>query len=354
MTMRQYSARDFEPMFNFVARLVDSGYLPTGVLGIAQADGVVDLRAYGRRPDGRPVAPDDVFLLFSITKPFVALATVQLVERGLINLNHELRQYLPGFGADQPDSVLLWHLLTHTSGIDNGYLDFTNPRLLDAGAFRAALLDAPMRFSPGSHKQYNNLNYSYLRHVIQEMSGCDLEAYLQQNLLGPLGMRSTTFEATVRMPERVIPLQMLDPLDLDTLIRMQDPSVGLFSTAPDLLRLGRALLNGGALDGARILSPLMLHAMTTPWTEGIPTTVPNDFPFIDNEIGLTWMLPRHSKTIVAANGGTPVYGHNGAAGCFFWMFPEQDACFAFMTNVLNFTFRREALHRLHNVFAACL
>src|SRR5690242_10590013 len=113
MTMRLYRAHDFDPVFNFVARLVETDHLPTGILGIAQVEGVVDLRAFGHRPDGRPVALEDIYLLFSITKPFVALATMQLVERGLINLNHELKQYLPGFGANRPDTVLLWHLLTH-------------------------------------------------------------------------------------------------------------------------------------------------------------------------------------------------------------------------------------------------
>ena len=354
MTNQNYDVRDFDAVYYYVARLVETGRLPTGVLGIAQADVVVDVRAFGQRSDGQPVTIDDVYLLFSITKPIVALATVQLVERGLINLDHELKQYLPGFGANRPDTVQLWHLLTHTSGIDASTMDFTAPNLLDGDQFRAALVNAPMAFIAGSHKQYNNLAYSYLRHVIQSVSGLDLETYLQRNLLGPLGMANTSFDACERAPERVMPTQWLDGLDIDTLMHMQDPSVGLFSTAPDLLRLGRALLNGGTLDGQRVISPLTLKTMTTPWTAGIPTTAPDDFAFTDTEVGLTWMLPRHSKGISAANGDTIIYGHNGWGGCLFWMYPQQGACFAFMTNLLNAGLHCEEMLRIHNVFAACL
>ena len=353
--MAHYSANDFNPIFKFIADLVESGKLPTGVFGVAQADRVVDVRAYGHRPDGRKVNTDDIYLLFSVTKPFIGLAIAQLWERGRLNLNHELKRYLPGFGSNRPDCVTLWHLLTHTSGIDqNVPTPLSND--MNEEEWHKLLANAPMQFTAGSFKLYNNLAFEYLAEIIRCTSGMDLEAYLQHELFAPLGMKSTSFDTYIRTPERVLMTERAGQLNIDRFMRSRVAAGGLLSNAHDVLTMGRMLLNDGTLNGSRIISPITLKAMTQPQTIGIPPTKPTDF--VDTEVGLTWMLPRRSKSIIAGNviadGGKGIYGHDGWGGCMFWMYPQQGVCFAFMTNLLDAGMHCDEVNRIHNVFASCL
>src|SRR5690349_20589482 len=104
--------RAFTPAFNFVRDLVQSGNLPGAVFGVTDATGHTAIQAFGAG-----IRDDSPYYLWSIIKPVVGLAFMQLVERGLVNLQHPVKQYLEGFGTGRPDEVQLWHLLTHTNGI---------------------------------------------------------------------------------------------------------------------------------------------------------------------------------------------------------------------------------------------
>lgn len=351
MSTHTYAPSDFEPVFKLVNSLVSSGRLPTGVLGITDSEGTIDLRGYGAWPDGRPVRTDDVYLLYSVTKPFIGLAIMQLWEQGKLNLNHELKRYLPGFGSARPDTVTLWHLLTHTSGIDQSSVIWP-PVNRTPEEMRAMLINAGMQFTAGTHKLYCNFGLLCLAEVIHEVSGQEKERYLQEHVFGPLGMHNSSFDTFLKTPERVIPTQQPGALDVEGYMRARLASGGMQSTAPDLLLLGQALLNGGTLGKARIISPLTLKAMTTPQTIGIPALKPIDF--VGTEVGLTWMMPHGGQSIIAGVAQDGIYGHDGWGGCMLWVYPRQGVCFVFMTNLLDPALKGTDLNVLHNAFAACL
>jgi CubicO group peptidase (beta-lactamase class C family) len=352
MKADRYTEKTFAPFFDFAARAVDTGRLPSAVVGVADREGVIGVRAYGRRPDGPRVAEEQEYALFSITKPIVGIAIAQLWEQGALSLDHEVKRYIPGFGANRPDSVKVWHLLTHTSGME----EEPNKSLFLAGKADPHLLDTAVRsgcrFFAGTRKLYCSLAFAGLEEIVRVVTGQELEAYLQERVFAPLGMKRTSFETYRSSPGRIMPVEKAEAYDIDFYLRARHPAGGLFGSAGDLLRLGRALLNGGRLGGVRILGPLTLEAMTTAQTEGIPASRPDDF--VDIEVGYGWFLPRGGHRIIAGSRPAGVYGHDGWAGCMFWMHPREGVCFSFMTNLLDAAVHGAEPAAVHNVFASCL
>lgn len=335
----------FTPFFDYIRALVGDGVgqLPSAVAGVADADGVIDIQAFN-------ACEDSIYMLFSVTKPIVGIAVAQLWERGQIGLYDPLQRYIPDFGRTRNDTVTIWHLLTHTSGIEQSVADLVRHKLPEGILTpHQALISAPAQFPAGAYKLYNNLAFVGLQEVVEAVTGQPFETVLAQRVFEPLGMRDTSFVAHEAVPDRTMPMHGTEGLlDYPRYLRLKTPAGGLFSTAADLLALGRALLNGGSLDGRHILAPLTLRAMITPHTTGIPPLKRGE-EFIGSEVGLTWMLPvSHMDYIVRTQ-----YGHDGWGGCMFWIYPEQGACFVLLTNLLAPEKHGLALDRLHNVFAAC-
>jgi CubicO group peptidase (beta-lactamase class C family) len=332
---------NFSPVFDHIRKLVSDGKLPSAVFGVANKKGIVDVASYGPNSNS-----DDVYLLWSVTKPVVGLAFMQLVERGLINLQHEVKQYLPWFGKTRTDKVLLWHLLTHTSGIS----EITLSPMQDKQQY---LKGAGVNFRAGTQKQYSNQAFVAQEEIIKAVTGQSLEAHLQQNIFQPLGMAHSSLDTHEQNPNGYVPMQgekmVGDALDLPRFLLLKHPAAGLFSTAPDLLKLGQCLLNDGAHASGRIISRLTLREMTRPQTVGIPSILPDDWTN-DVDFGLTFIRPNYTKGIVHKN----IYGHNGWGGCKFWVYPEEDVCFAFMTNLMAPDMHGVDTDQLHNLFSACL
>ena len=111
--------KTFDRAFEFVRNLVRTGVLPTAVFGVADANTVLELQAFS--PHNVDCREDSIYHLFSVTKPFMGLALCQLWERGQLNLHEPVQKYIPDFGARRTDTVSIWHLLTHTSGIDQTF-----------------------------------------------------------------------------------------------------------------------------------------------------------------------------------------------------------------------------------------
>ncbi|NJM41961.1 MAG: beta-lactamase family protein [Anaerolineae bacterium] len=178
---------NFSPVFEHLHNLVTTNKLPSAVFGVADKNGVLALDGFGSQAD-------DLYLLWSVTKPVVGLAFMQLVERGLINLQHEVKQYLPWFGANRTDKVQLWHLLTHTSGISENSLSPSEDK-------RTNLQGASVNFHAGTHKQYSNQAFVAQEEILKAVTGLTLEAYAQQNLFQPLNMAHTSFDTHELNPE---------------------------------------------------------------------------------------------------------------------------------------------------------
>lgn len=338
----------FANAFEYVQKLVTSGTLPSAVFGVADRNEVIDIQAFS-------AADDSIYHVFSVTKPFIGIAMAQLWERGAINLNEPVTAYIPDFGASRLDTVTLWHLLTHTSGIDPTLSEVLLAPPDDASlpySPHQILASAPMQYPAGAYKRYNNLAFRAMQEVIERASAMPLAEYLARQIFDPLDMRDTSFSTLEEVPERVMPTHNHEIINYPRYLRLQTPAAGLFTTAPDLLKLGRALLNHGAIDGGaqtgqRLLSRLTLEAMIRPQTVGIPSLRADDF--VGAESGLTWRLPVNDTSLIVRN----CYGHNGWAGCMFWVYPEQGVAWTLMTNLLDAQ-EHVDLDRIHNVVAACL
>ena len=327
----------FSPVFDHLNKLVQTSKLPSAVFGVANKDGVVALDAFGAKQE-------DAYLLWSVTKPTVGLAMLQLCERGLISLSHEVKQYLPWFGANRTDKILLWNILTHTAGISEMTLSPSPNK-------REYLTGAGVNFRAGTQKQYSNQAFVAQEEVLMAVTGQTLEDYMQANIFQPLGMGNTSFNTYERDPKSYIAMQGLQQVavDIDRFLQLKHPAAGLFSTAGDLLKLGQCMLNEGAYAGGRIMSPLTLREMTQPQTVGINAIVPDDWT-TDVDFGLTWIVPARDKGILHKK----IYGHNGWGGCKFWVYPEEGVCFALMTNLMSADLHGIDLNLIHNLFSSCL
>ncbi len=349
--MKKYRFEDFKPVTDFLKkRMIAPDKLPTGIFGVADREGILGIEALGEWPDGRKVRADDIYFLFSVTKPITGIAIAQLWERGLLHPDEKVVRYIPEFGANGKEDITIWHLLTHTSGLDEGQLfrkPITSP--LKGKDFMERIYNAGTLFPCGSHKSYNTIAFSVLGEIINRVTGMDYAEYMEENIFKPLGMKDTSFTKHKEEPERVIPIVSDYVDDYSHYFDSALPGAGLFSTANDLLLLGRALLNDGEADGFRLLSPATIKAMVRPQTIGIPYYKPgNNVRGV--EIGLTWFLPLNRHSIITNN----IYGHNGAGDCMFWVYPESGLAFAFMTNHDCSSSEGTDIDYIHNVFSSCL
>jgi len=320
--------------FEIVAQQVSSGLVPSGVLAVADADGMIRIDAFSGTDKAKP---DSIYLLASITKPIVATAVLQLVERGRLLLSTSVQHHIPEFApaAHVPhtpgaDAITARHLLVHTSGLvdlDGELLERERPdrrRLLEIAC------TFPLRFAPGTQYQYNSLSFVILGELIRRLDGRDYPDYLAAELFAPLGMSSMGFSAADRrravrstFPGFPRPFQSIAAAYFDS---MQAPGGGLWGSAADIIAFGRTMLRGGELDGRRILGPPFVELMTSEQTDGVfeagtPPRAPH--------YGLGWGLPTRAGTMP---GSLRTFGHGGATGTRLWVDPDAGLVIVYLTN----------------------
>ncbi len=326
--------RRLQPAFDLVADQVESGLIPSAVLAVANAAGPLRVEAVAGA--GRATT-DSIFQIASITKPIVATAVMQLVERGLLDLRTPVQRIIPEFvappsgpGLPGAEAVTAWHLLTHTSGVadmDNDYLARERPD-------RARLLDlvcrSPLTFVPGSRFDYNSLSFALLGELIHRLDGRDYPEYLRARILEPLGMRDTAFTPTdparaVRAAFPNIPaaLQAFASAYFDSI---QVAGGGLWGTVADLMLFGRAMLGRGELDGVRVLGRDFVEEMTQDQTAGLEDPGP---PPTAAHYGLGWGLPG----LTGRTSASPrAFGHGGATGTRLLIDPDADLVVVYLAN----------------------
>lgn len=274
---------------------VTRGELAGAVVAVATADRTLRTETVGWADiaAGKPMADDCLFWIASQTKPITATVVMMLVEEGRIDLDAAVESYLPEFRERMvntaPDGaapvlvpaqrpITVRDLLRHTSG-----LPFSSPAesptldglpLAEAVASYAKL---PLRFQPGTSYSYSNAGVNTAARILEVVTGDDYEEFLQQSLLEPLGMGDTTFwpdaSQVARLAKSYRPNEAGDGLTETTVgqltyplsdrsRRYAMPAGGLFSTAADVTRFCRMILNDGALDGRRYLSPSSVAEMT--------------------------------------------------------------------------------------------
>ena len=306
--------------------------LPGGYAAIAvgRADGPIASAAFVR---GEPVDPAPRSPIASLTKPITATAIMQLSEAGAIDLDEPIASYVAEFRpeppGDEPDAapVTIRHLLSHTSGMS----DLPDEVLVTLPPTPAAMLDAMcgqrLMFAPGSAFQYASEPWYLLSAIIERVGSMPYPSFIRDRILAPLGMRLTTFDPRDPGADHLMPAGHFPSADLgadDVLALMAGltmPGGGLWSTPDDIVRFGRAMLLGGALDGARVLERRTLETMTEPQTSGLA-----DFGSGEPvHYGLGWGLR-------PAGASASAFAHSGATGSILIVDPEADIVIVHLRN----------------------
>ena len=339
---------------------VESGKVPGMLAVVARHGKTVYVNSIGSpaMPGPQETA---VFRLFSMTKPITSAGAMQLIERGKLRLDDPVSKYIPSFAnvqvfaggsAAQPQrrapdrAITVADLLTHTSGLTYGLFDSTpvDSIYLRAGFFgpgwtTSTLADSlarlPLVFSPGAKFNYG-FSTDVLGRVIEVASGQTLDRFLDSALFKPLKMTMTGFRATTAMRARVIPiytrgtdgkLQAQTPLltpDYTTPGELLSGGGGLLSTPNDYLRFAQMLLNGGELDGKRVLKretvALMLqNHVPESW---VPLNIPADWRIGRNGFGYGGAVRMDSDPGVPGSAGT--FRWAGYGTTFFWVDPKNN------------------------------
>ena len=266
---------------------------------------------------------------------------MQLVAVGQVALTDPIDRYVPEFASSGKPQVTIWHLLTHTSGVP----DVDLGQLLHAGTPRSEVVrlaaSSRLRFPPGSRYEYVTSTFDLLAAVFERVTGESHEAYLRRAIFEPLGMVDTTFDPWDRLAGRVAPLAASavpggdgpwGPMPLSdeqqrAFSALALAGAGLFSTASDLVRFGRAMLRAGELDGARILPAPYVELMTREQTTG--GIGASQDPLLVEHYALGWGKP--DPRISPASGAA--FGHAGITLTRLWIDPAHDLVFVYLSGI---------------------
>jgi CubicO group peptidase (beta-lactamase class C family) len=351
-----------------------------GVVALAATDnGIFYEGAFGRRRLGEAatMTRDTVFGVASMVKLITSVAALQLIEQNKLSLDAPVPdidqvigapQVLDGFdakGAPQlrpaKRPLTLHHLLTHTSGFAYRLWDAKAVRYAYAierlpPAQRKAAPHTPLMFEPGDRWQYGT-SIDWVGRIVETVSGDPLDVYFRKNIFDPLSMKDTSFvlspqqyarQASVhrRGPDGSLTAEPLEPMAKRqaSALRSFSGGGGIYSTAPDYLTLIRALLGGGALDGARILRPETVALMGQNQIGDVDVGVlKTTVPLLSNDVDLCpgvtckWGFGHMINMRAMAGGrggGSMTWG--GLLNTYYWIDPGKRIAAVFMTQVLPF------------------
>lgn len=364
-----------------ITRFVDEAMLPGAVVLTAHNGRVEHLAAFGAQDvaDGTPMATDTLFRIFSMTKPITAAAVMMLVDDGKVSLDEPVETYLPEFHANTvygPDGpvparpMTVAQLISHTSGLSYSFQPtspvaaqytaaglaggawFHDPRIHGLSDFTARLAPIPLAFQPGERWHYS-MGTDVAGALVERVSGQSFADFLQQRLFDPLGMKDTGFQVAAGQSTRLATLYARGPagrmIPTETgadSVFLQPPSAfsgggGLISTAQDYYLFGQMLLNGGELNGHRMLSRRSVETMIAnhlPASMGqAPLGQAAAFGYGATANGLGFGYGGAVVVDPVANGGygsAGEYGWGGAANTLFWIDPKEQRVVVFMTQLL--------------------
>jgi len=334
-----------------------------GKIAHFQPLGLMDVEAQ------RPIERDTLFRIYSMSKPVTSVAVMMLYEEGAFLLTDPIHKFVPAFAdvrvlAQTPAGVdlvppqraiTIRDLLTHTAGLayglDEDYIDQLykeplwgamerNPEA-SLGEMVEAIAALPLAYHPGQGWRYS-VATDVLGYLVEAVSGMAFDAYLQERIFQPLGMVDTGFYvppdkidrfATNYSPgENGTGLQVIDAPANSRFTRpgrIPSGGGGLVSTATDYVRFAQMLLNGGALNGVRLLSRKSVELMTM---NHLP---PGLHPFGNRSHGMglgVGMVIDLAQTQALGSAGT--YGWSGAASTNFWIDPQEELIGIFMTQLM--------------------
>jgi CubicO group peptidase (beta-lactamase class C family) len=339
----------------------------------------VSQRGYRDAEAGLPVEGDTIWRIYSMTKPITSVAAMMLYEEGVLALTDPVAKFIPSFAdvrvyrksmaaapvtAPAAETMTVWHLLTHTSGltypfhfahpVDEAYRMAGFPPDLrpeyDLAEACDRLAALPLLFEPGAEWNYSH-STDVVGRIVEIVSGRSLDEFFAQRIFAPLGMTDTAFAVAEADRARLATLYLHDP---QTAKAIPNPAPerataepprflagghGLVSTAGDYHRFTQMLLRRGELDGVRLLAPRTVDFMTRNHLPGNATLTEFGRPVVDLVIndgygfglGLSPMVdPVAAKTLSAVG----EYRWEGAAGTAFWVDPSDELTVLFFTHAL--------------------
>jgi CubicO group peptidase (beta-lactamase class C family) len=363
------------------ARYVDDGRLAGWLALVSRRGQVVHLGTAGQRDQeaGLPVELDTLWRIYSMTKPVTSVAAMMLHEEGAFELKDPVHRYIPSFRdvkvyrsgsalnpALEPASepIRIWHLLTHTAGLTYGFhhahpvdamyrkagFEWGTPPGMDLASCCDAWAELPLVHQPGREWNYS-VATDVLGRVVEVVSGTTLDRFFAERILEPLGMTDTAFWVDDADAERLAALYAAVPgmrqaVRYDAMgdairTRPAAPSGGggLASTAGDYHRFTQFLLNGGELDGVRLLGTRTLRYMTRNHLPGgVDLEAFGRKLFAETTFDGVGFGLGFSVTDDPVKGKVPgsagEYGWGGAASTAFWVDPAEGIVAIFMTQLL--------------------
>ena len=343
----------------------EAGRIPGAVLAVERDGQLVTLRAVGwqDRAAGTKMTEDSLFRLYSMTKPIVSVAAMRLIEDGRLLLAAPVSAYLPDFarlevgrevaGADGKPTVettpathkmTVRDLLRHTSGLTYGVFGTSaiKSRYLAAGThlwtdtneqYAAKLAKLPLVAEPGTLWEYGR-STDLLGRVLEVTAGKPLDEVVAELVLKPLGMTETFFHVPEALRSRVAaadpeaafgnkPPELLDPARPDTFL---SGGGGMYGSTRDYLRFLRMILNGGELEGTRILSPASVRLMTADHLT--PEIDTGGLGPLGYGFGLGFAVRRGEDGAWPGSAGDLYWG--GYAGTYFWIDPREKLLVVYM------------------------
>ncbi|HUN68919.1 MAG TPA: serine hydrolase domain-containing protein [Burkholderiales bacterium] len=349
---------------------VEAKKLPGAVILVARHGKLVMYDAVGKiDPAGSaPMTKDAIFRIYSMSKPITTLTAMTLVEEGKLMLTDPVSKYIPAFakmqvGVEKPDpaggkptlelvtarrQITIQDLMRHTSGITYGFFGsglvkaaYNHKELTkddpDNEVFMDRLAKLPLAYQPGTTWDYS-YSTDVLGRVVEVVTGKSLLQAEKERLLDPLGMSDTAFYVTDSAKHKRVAEPFGDDRNIGLNADFNDPRVrekwesgggGMVSTAMDYARFLQMLLNGGAMDGRRYVSPKTLAYMTSDHLGQAIATTPLYLPGAGTGFGLGFAVRKVTgEAAQPAEAGT--YWWGGAGGTYFWVDPKTDLFVVFM------------------------
>ena len=326
-----------------------------GQVAYLEAQGVMDLQSR------RPMQPDSMFRLASMSKPVAAVAILMLAEEGKVRLNDPVSKFIPAYAnlevgirkaapagpgaGSQPNAPIQYYtvpaerqitvldLLTHTSGLMSGPMGNTvasapfNKRHDLGLKWTEELAASALEFQPGTRWAYSAVGgFDALAHIVEIAAGQEYSAFLQQRLFGPLGMRDVTFWPSVEQRSRLATVyqrrdgQLIAADNPDSMSgeKYHGGGGGLMATAETYAQFAMMLANGGELNGVRILSPRTVELMGSAF---IPSTLPGRAAGEGYGLGVRVITDAPAGKTWLSEGS---FGWSGVYGTHFWVDPKEN------------------------------
>jgi CubicO group peptidase (beta-lactamase class C family) len=333
---------------------IDAHEIAGAVTVVVTKDRVLHLEATGLADVAgkKPMQPDARFWIASMTKPVTAVAVLMLQDEGKLNVADPVTKYIPAFAnlktpSGKPANLTIAQILTHTSGL--GEAPAAGAREAHTLADLVPLwLAAPMQYEPGARWQYTQSGINLAGRIVEVVSGLSFDAFVQQRILHPLGMKNTTFYpasgSVVTAYAKNRTTGALEPTpprnDFGTRDRPPLGNGGLYSTGPDYARFCQMLLGGGVLEGKRYLSPAAMKLLTTVQTGALPCGFFQSAEFGNHGASYGWgigtCILRTPHEGVAAMLSPGTFGHGGAWGTQAWIDPVRGVAYVLMVQRSNF------------------